>query len=182
MPDLLFITDGNIVSKEEALSIMSKETETVKGLQGASPKTGVVEVITKKSGTIIKDLILSPPHLQSDSIPNRVSTKVETEPEFPGGYDAGLKYIAARIHENHDKFTSNDFGACLVKFIVNRDGSVGNVEDSTMKGSQLAQVAVDAAPSKISYLEKQLSFIMFYYQPFFIAFLYPSNNLRSNIK
>jgi hypothetical protein len=48
LPDLLFITDGNIVSKEEALSIMSKETETVKGLQGASPKTGVVEVITKQ--------------------------------------------------------------------------------------------------------------------------------------
>ena len=66
------------------------------------------------------------------------------EPEFPGGYDAWLKYIARRIHENHDKFTSSDFGTCLVKFIVNRDGSVSNVQDSTMKGTQLAQVAVDA--------------------------------------
>ena len=64
LPDPLFIADGKIVSKDEALSIMSKNIETVNVLKGASAietygekaRNGVVEIITKRPGTNITDL------------------------------------------------------------------------------------------------------------------------------
>lgn len=79
-----------------------------------------------------------------DSIPDKVFTKVENEAQFPGGKEAWIKYIMSRMEKNQDQFTEKDFGTCIVKFIVNTDGSVSNVEATTMKGSVLAKTSVDA--------------------------------------
>ena len=49
-----------------------------------------------------------------------------------------------QIKKNQDQFTEKDFGTCIVKFIVNTDGSVSNAEATTMKGSMLAKTSVDA--------------------------------------
>lgn len=80
----------------------------------------------------------------NDSIPERIFTTVEHEAEFPGGSDAWIKYIVSKIKPAIDSFTEKDYGTCLVKFIVNTDGSVSNIEATTMKGSVLAKVSVDA--------------------------------------
>jgi N-acetylmuramoyl-L-alanine amidase len=79
-----------------------------------------------------------------DSIPDKVFTKVENEAEFPGGKEAWSKYITSRIQKNQDQFTEKDFGTCLVKFIVNKDGSVSQVEATTMKNTELAKTSVEA--------------------------------------
>src|SRR5665647_445748 len=100
---------------------------------GERGKNGVVEIFLKPTGVI-----------QKDTISNKIFTKVENEAEFPGGKGDWGKYITNQIIKTKDQFTEKDFGTCVVKFIVNTDGSVSNVEATTMKGSVLAKVSVDA--------------------------------------
>ncbi|MEO8111841.1 MAG: energy transducer TonB, partial [Ginsengibacter sp.] len=81
---------------------------------------------------------------KTDTIPDKLFTKVENEAEFPGGRPAWIKYIVTKITAVQDSLTEKDFGTCLVKFIVNKDGSITNVEATTMKDTRLAMVAVNA--------------------------------------
>ena len=41
-------------------------------------------------------------------------------------------------------FTEKDYGTCVVKFIVNTDGKISNVEATTMKDTHLANIAMNA--------------------------------------
>lgn len=72
--------------------------------------------------------------------------KVEIEAEFPGGEAAWIKYIQGVLERNIDKLSRNkaSAGTCEVQFIVDKDGSVTNVEALTMKKSLLAKLLVDA--------------------------------------
>lgn len=73
-----------------------------------------------------------------------VFTREETEASFPGGPGAWTEYISQQIKRNIKKLTANDYGTCIVKFIIDKDGNVGNVEATTMQGSELAKIAVNA--------------------------------------
>jgi len=77
--------------------------------------------------------------LKDDGLP---FIKVEVEAEFKGNWNA---YVKKEIEKNIDELTeAGESGTCMVKFIVSKDGSVSNVEAITMKGSKLAEVAVNA--------------------------------------
>ncbi|MEO6135195.1 MAG: energy transducer TonB, partial [Ginsengibacter sp.] len=69
---------------------------------------------------------------------------VEQEAEFPGGKTAWSKYITEKIMAAKDSLTEKDFGTCVVKFIVDVNGKVSDVQATTMKGSRLAVLSVDA--------------------------------------
>lgn len=73
-----------------------------------------------------------------------IFTDVEKEAQFPGGPNAWQQYITKVFAENLDKFTEEDYGTCIVKFIVSKDGTVSNVEPQTMKGTHLASIVTDA--------------------------------------
>jgi protein TonB len=51
-----------------------------------------------------------------------------------------VKEIQASI----DSFTNADFGTCLLKFIVNSDGTVSNIQATTMNGTHLAKISIAA--------------------------------------
>ncbi len=106
---------------------------------------GAKETLTKEEATA-RGFVLPPPKgtkvIQQNS--DKIFTKVENEAEFPGGKEAWIKYIIGKIKKNQDLFTKKDFGTCVVKFIVNTDGSTSKVEATTMKDSQLASITVDA--------------------------------------
>lgn len=76
--------------------------------------------------------------------PDKVFTKTEMEASFPGGPAAWQKYISRAIDSNIDDFNKRDYGTVLVRFIVDIDGTVSEVEAITMKGTKLARVATDA--------------------------------------
>ena len=82
-----------------------------------------------------------------DTIPDKVFTKVENEAQFPGGHSEWTKYITSKIRASTDSFTEKDYGTCVAKFIVNTDGSISNVEATTMQGTQLAKITVEAIKS-----------------------------------
>ncbi len=76
---------------------------------------------------------------------NQVFTKVEVEAQFPGGEAKWNKYVYNEIMKNIDDLTEDgQAGTCEVQFIVDKEGVVSNVEALTMKGSKLAEVAVNA--------------------------------------
>jgi TonB-dependent SusC/RagA subfamily outer membrane receptor len=75
---------------------------------------------------------------------DKVFTKVENESTFPGGRSEWTKYITSKIQDSINSFTEKDYGTCVLKFIVNTDGSINNVEATTMEGTELAKVSVDA--------------------------------------
>ena len=75
---------------------------------------------------------------------SKVFTKVQKEASFPGGNQKWSQYISRAITADIDKFGENDYGTCVVKFIVDSEGNVSEVEATTMKGTLLAKVAIDA--------------------------------------
>lgn len=75
---------------------------------------------------------------------DRVFTKVEKEASFPGGIQKWAQYIQKSIADQIDQFGEKDFGTCVVRFIVDKDGNVSDVTATTMNGTQLAKVATDA--------------------------------------
>lgn len=72
-----------------------------------------------------------------------VFSKEEIEASFPGGSAAWLKYIVNGLQNNADDvLKDNIYGTCIVKFIINKEGKVTEVEATTMKGTKLAGVAL----------------------------------------
>ncbi len=68
----------------------------------------------------------------------------EVQAEFPGGAEAWRKYIIRAIQKNIDELTdAGEAGTCRVRFIVDKDGAVSDVEATTMKGTKLAEISVN---------------------------------------
>ena len=78
--------------------------------------------------------------VRSDS----VFTRDEIEASFPGGASVWTRYIMSQIERNQNELGNNDYGTCIVKFIVGIDGKVAGVEATTMQGTKLAEIAVRA--------------------------------------
>lgn len=70
--------------------------------------------------------------------------RVEKEATFPGGPSEWQKYIVKAIQATVDSFTEKDYGTAVIKFIVDKDGSIRNVTAQTMQGTLLAKVSIDA--------------------------------------
>ncbi len=76
---------------------------------------------------------------------NQVFTKVEVEAQFPGGEGKWNQYVQREVEKNIDDLVDDgQSGTCEVQFIVDKEGNVSNVEALSMKGSKLAEIAVNA--------------------------------------
>lgn len=136
-PDVLYFADGKEISSTEMKNISPNNILSINVLKGKSAEkkygdkgnNGVIEIITKPG---------------KDTIPDKVFTQTEVEASFPGGASAWTKYIIQKIQSNVDSLTEKDFGTCLLKFIVNKDGTVSDVKATTMQGTKLADIAVNA--------------------------------------
>ena len=71
-----------------------------------------------------------------------VFTKVEIEAQFRGDWNA---YVRKAITEHIDELQdAGQSGTCEVRFIVDQEGNVSDVEALTMQGTKLAEIAIDA--------------------------------------
>ena len=73
-----------------------------------------------------------------------VFDKVEVEASFPGGPEAWSAYISDKLGKRVSDFGDKDYGTCIVKFIVDKNGKISNVEAVTMKDSKLAKFTIKA--------------------------------------
>jgi hypothetical protein len=69
--------------------------------------------------------------------------RVDFEAQFPGG-DAGWSRYIGRVLQSQNGFSQSDYGTCTVKFIVDKEGNVSDVQATTMKGTKLAEAIVNA--------------------------------------
>jgi N-acetylmuramoyl-L-alanine amidase len=137
----LMYINGKESSKEEMDKIPSEKIESITVLKGEKAiekygnkaEYGVIEITTKPQVLYLKD-----------TIPDKVFTKVENEASFPGGLQAWVKYISKAITDSISKFTEADYGTCVLRFIVNTDGSISDVVATTMRGTELAKVSINA--------------------------------------
>ena len=63
-----------------------------------------------------------------DTTKNAIGLPIETMPEFPGGMAEFKKYIAKNLQYPKGDKDAKIEGKVTVKFVVNKDGSVVNVE------------------------------------------------------
>ncbi len=119
-PEPQYIINGKESSEDASKNISSQPIESV-------------NVLKKESSSV-----------QQDTLPDKVFIKVEHDAQFPGGQQAWLKYIVSKIQDSASEFTQKDYGTCYVRFIVNTDGAVTNVEPKSMKDTHLASIAVNA--------------------------------------
>lgn len=109
-----------------------KTTDGIKDIDNIAPPLDVqgTQVVAKPDKTKNEDTVCFLP--------------VEINASFPGGAGAWTKYVSKEIQRNTDEFTENDYGKCIVKFIVDKTGKVSHVEATTMKGTKLAEIATNA--------------------------------------
>jgi TonB-dependent SusC/RagA subfamily outer membrane receptor len=135
--DPLYYVDGKEITKGDMNNISPNSIQSINVLKGESAtkkygekgNEGVIEINLKSN---------------ADTIPDKVFTKVENEASFPGGPQAWQKFIVKEIQASIDSFTNADFGTCLLKFIVNSDGTVSNIQATTMNGTHLAKTSIAA--------------------------------------
>jgi protein TonB len=137
-------TPPKIVKDEEVVKPPPEQKELeeakvdVKTVEGTKDVGIVAPPVEEKS-----QVIEAPKVVAEDE--DKVFTKVDIEASFPGGDGAWARYVKKAIESNIDELTdAGESGTCRVRFIVSKDGSVSNVEALTMKGTKLAEIAVNA--------------------------------------
>jgi protein TonB len=63
----------------------------------------------------------------SDMLDHAIFTKLEIEAVYPGGQMAWNKYLAKNMHYPDNAISNVIQGTVIVKFIVNRDGTISDV-------------------------------------------------------
>ena len=98
------------------------------------------EVIKPSFVSVDQDKPLPPPNIPlgtknvqvDEEVDQAIFEVVEEQPEFPGGMEALLKYLAKNINYPESAVDNGIQGKVMVRFVVERDGSASQVE--TIKG------------------------------------------------
>lgn len=152
LPDnALYILDGKEADKQTIVDLNPDQIKSVSILKGKNAteafglkgRNGVIKVNTTPAEPGEFDNFNSP----SDTIPrikDRIFTKVDIDAEFPGGQAAWTKYIRRVIEAHITELDENDYGTCIVKFLVDKNGNVSHIEALTLEDTKLSAIAVDA--------------------------------------
>ncbi|WP_165921828.1 M56 family metallopeptidase [Natronoflexus pectinivorans] len=121
----LYILDGQVISKSEFNKLnhdniehisVYKIDEAIK-IYGEKGQYGVIEITTKK--TVTTDL-------ENEDNSKEIFIVVEQMPEFLGGKDALMRFIATSIRYPISAQEKNMQGQVLVQFIVQKTGQITN--------------------------------------------------------
>jgi TonB family protein len=67
------------------------------------------------------------------------------KPEYPGGIDSLIKEVSARVNYPQQCIDSNIQGKVYVRFVVNEDGTISNLETGKANHPLLGAAAIEAA-------------------------------------
>jgi hypothetical protein len=80
----------------------------------------------------------------ANNFSDSVFTREEIEASYPGGENGFTSYVILQLRQHFDQLTeANQSGTSRIRFTIDTDGSVQNIEVTTMKGSMLAKVGAD---------------------------------------
>ncbi len=132
------VKDEEVIKPPPEVKQIEEAKIDVKTVEGTKD-LGIVAPPSDMTGT---QVVAAPVEKKED--PDKIFTKVEIEASFPGGPGAWQKYVTRAIQASIDEFTESDYGTCVVRFIVDKTGTVSDVQATTMKGTKLAEIAVNA--------------------------------------
>ncbi|MBA2248576.1 MAG: energy transducer TonB [Chitinophagaceae bacterium] len=133
------VKDEEVIKPPPENKELDEKKVDVKTEEGKKDE-GIVAPPVEDKGT---QVVEAPPKKAEDE--DRVFTKVEIDASFPGGEGGWTRYVTKAIQSNIDELTeAGESGTCRVRFIVSKDGSVSDVEALTLKGTKLAEIAVNA--------------------------------------
>ena len=132
------VKDEEVIKPPPEVKQIEEAKVDVKTVEGTKD-LGIVAPPVEDQGT---QVVAAPVEKKEDE--DKIFTKVEIDAQFPGGASAWTRYVTQKIQSNADEFTESDYGTCVVKFIVDKSGAVSQVEATSMKGTKLAEIAVNA--------------------------------------
>lgn len=132
------VKDEEVIKPPPEVKELEEKKIDIKTVEGTKD-LGIVAPPSEEVGT---QVVAAPVEKKED--PDKIFTKVEKEASFPGGNQAWSRYVQKAISAQLDEFGESDFGTCTVKFVVDKNGNVSDVQAITMKGTKLAEVAVNA--------------------------------------
>ena len=136
----LAIVDDDQVTKEDEIKNQDemRETETAFGSTDFDQGTDDVAVIREHKEEII---------VEEKKETNEVFKVVEQQPQFPGGIEALYKFLNDHIRYPEQAAQNNIQGRVTVQFVVERDGSIGEVKVVRGKDPDLDKEAVRVVKS-----------------------------------
>ncbi|MBW7839758.1 MAG: energy transducer TonB [Chitinophagaceae bacterium] len=132
------VKDEEVVQPPPEVKQIEEAKIDIKTQEGTKD-LGIIAPPAEEVGT---QVVAAPVEKKEDE--DRIFTKVEKDAQFPGGLNAWNAYVKKAIEREIDEFTDSDFGTCIVKFVVDKQGNVSDVQATTMKGTKLAEIAVNA--------------------------------------
>lgn len=132
------VKDEEVIKPPPEVKQIEEAKVDVKTVEGTKD-LGIVAPPSDIKGTNV----VAPPTTKKED-PDQIFTKVEIEATFPGGLQAWSRYVSKAIQSHIDEFGESDYGTVVVRFIVDKTGKVSDVQATSMKGSKLAEVAVNA--------------------------------------
>jgi protein TonB len=94
---------------------------------------------------ILTGLALKAQDNKADSVRQAADSGITREASFPGGDKAWALFLKKTISKNIKALVEDDrSGKCILRFVINEDGSIGFVLALTMRDSELARVSIDA--------------------------------------
>ena len=133
------VKDIEVIKPPPEVKQIEEAKVDVKTVEGKKDE-GIIAPPTEEKGTAVVE---APPKKQEDE--DKVFTKVEIEASFPGGEAGWTRYVTKAIQNNSEELTeAGESGTCRVRFIVDKEGNVSDVEALTMKGTKLAEISVNA--------------------------------------
>jgi TonB family protein len=134
---LMLIFSSATINNSKAVAAINKKTEKVM----AKPAVDVVPIIPNSSEIPAENKLIENKtnyikvaenidhEINVDTVPKngRVYSQVEHVPEFPGGLTMFSHYLSTNIHYPAADKKSKTEGKVLVKFIVEKDGSLSNI-------------------------------------------------------
>jgi TonB family protein len=133
----LIVIDGEIVSNKSLSEMDPEEIELINVLKGEmailkygeKARDGVIEITTKSStadAARIGEELIVPGQYKKES--DAVFVVVEEMPQFPGGEEAMISWIAQNVTYPGQAKNDGIRGVVVVNFVVSKTGKVGNVK------------------------------------------------------
>ena len=133
-----------IVRDQEVIKPPIEVKELVDAKIGDKNQDGLKDIGAITPPTVERNsaVIEAPPTKAGDDDLTLITVQIQAA--FPGGQSEWLKYVKKAVEKNLDELTeAGEAGTCRVKFIVDKEGIVSDVEALTMRGTKLAEIAVN---------------------------------------
>lgn len=133
LPDnVLYILNGKVSTKEAVKEINPETIASVNVLKGAV----AIEKYGSKAAEGALEINTKGPSF------DKVFTKTEQMPSFPGGQEAWTKYLQKQLRYPDQAIDSGTHGIVVVQFIVDESGNISDVELLTDPGNGLGEEAM----------------------------------------